>query len=158
MSGLEVQVDAWRRHAGNVAALRDQLVEARQAAARLELGPETFGIIGAELVGPALAPLEQAGRLTVELLDEALGACAGGVDEVADLFEFVDTEVVTRFEAARDAAVRVLVEDVPRLVDHVLVEGGEAVRRLRDRLDDVPLPAPVMSGAAAADLSVRLAS
>ncbi|MGN0065651.1 MAG: hypothetical protein ACI379_15550 [Nocardioides sp.] len=103
MSGIEVEVAAWRRHAAHVAALRDRLQSARTAAESVDLGADTFGVVGVLVVGPSLAPLAEAGRLAVELVDDALGGCARGIEEVADLFEHVDTEVRTRFERLREA-------------------------------------------------------
>lgn len=137
MSDLEVEVAAWRRHSTHVGALREELEEARVASHRVRLGVDAFGVVGALVVGPALAPLEAAGRFAIELLDDALHACSRGAEEVADLFDFVDTEVWARFEDVRDTTVRVAIEGVEVLED--LFEGvppvmGDGARALAERL------------------------
>lgn len=96
-----MDVAALRSHADHISMLRGDLASARAAAARVDLGPDTFGEVGVLIVGPCLGPLQAVGECAIDQVDHALSACAAAVREVADMFDAVDAAVRQRFEQTR---------------------------------------------------------
>lgn len=142
--GVSVEVAALRGHSRNVAALGAEVARARTAAAQVDLGPDTFGSVGALLVGPALGPLQAVGVTVLDLVGGALGSSASGVADVAAGFERADRGVRAHFDGVASAVVRLVTDvsaDTATLRDRLgsgvrplVVADAPPVRALADRL------------------------